>query len=55
MRGTRRVMPRDVSYARSGDDAREATMAATARFLSRLAGRSATERVLATILFTGRT
>jgi len=34
------------------DGAHEATMAATARFVSRLGGRTATERVLATILFT---
>ena len=39
-------------YTWVDDDAHEATMAATARFVSRLAGRSATERVLATILFT---
>ena len=34
------------------DEANAATMAATARFLSRLRGPSATERVLATIMFT---
>ena len=34
------------------DAAHEATMAATAQFISRLAGPTATERVLATILFT---
>jgi class 3 adenylate cyclase len=34
------------------DEAHAATMAATARFASRLGGRAATERVLATILFT---
>ena len=39
-------------YTWVDDAAHEATMAATARFVSRLAGRSATERVLATILFT---
>ncbi len=39
-------------YTWVDDDAHEATMAATARFVSRLTGRSSTERVLATILFT---
>ena len=34
------------------DDVHEATMAATERFVARLTGRTATERVLATILFT---
>jgi class 3 adenylate cyclase len=39
-------------YTWVDDDAHEATMAAMARFVSRLTGRSATERVLATVLFT---
>ncbi len=39
-------------YTWVDDDAHEATMTATARFVSRLAGPPATERVLATILFT---
>jgi class 3 adenylate cyclase len=39
-------------YTWVDDNAHKATMAATGRFVSRLAGRSATETVLATILFT---
>jgi class 3 adenylate cyclase len=39
-------------YTWVDDEVHEATMAATAAFVARLAGRSATERVLATILFT---
>jgi class 3 adenylate cyclase len=39
-------------YTWVDDDVHAATMAATARFVSRLVGRSDTERVLATILFT---
>lgn len=39
-------------YTWVDDEANAATVSATARFISRLDGRSATERVLATILFT---
>ena len=39
-------------YTWAVDDAHDATMAATARFISRLASRPSSERVLATILFT---
>ena len=39
-------------YTWVNDAAHEATMAATARFVSRLTRRSSTERVLATVLFT---
>jgi class 3 adenylate cyclase len=39
-------------YTWVDDDAHEATMAATARFISRLSGPAAAKRVLATILFT---
>jgi class 3 adenylate cyclase len=42
----------DGIYTWVDDDAHEATMAATARFVARLAGHVAPERVLATILFT---
>jgi pimeloyl-ACP methyl ester carboxylesterase len=44
--------PFDGVYTWADDDAHEATMAETARFVSRLAGSESTERVLATILFT---
>jgi class 3 adenylate cyclase len=44
--------PFDGVYTWADDDAHEATMAETARFVSRLAGSETTERVLATILFT---
>jgi class 3 adenylate cyclase len=44
--------PFDGVYTWVDDDAHQATMAETARFVSRLAGRETTERVLATILFT---